>query len=139
MTAQDKSRIGDLERALLPFAFLERPESFNGAADDTVTPALLLDADVQRARAMFGKADLPADPVLREARNVLRMVREAVEEFDPVAALESEEATLLRGPALADEAMAIVDALGRVRQEMERLRSAGGAGGLVDATTRAMR
>jgi hypothetical protein len=139
MTAEDKSRIGDLERALLPFAFLERPESFNGAADDTATPALLLDEHVQRARAMFGRADLPADPVLREARNVLRMIREAVEEFGPVAALESEEATLLRGPALVDEAMAIVEALGRIRAEMDRLQSLRGAGGLADATTNAMR
>jgi hypothetical protein len=88
---------------------------------------------------MFGKADMPADPVLREARSVLRMIREAVEEFGPVAAPESEEATLLRGPALVDEAMAMVDALGRIRLEMERLRLSGSAGGLADATTKAMR
>jgi hypothetical protein len=88
---------------------------------------------------MFGKADLPADPVLREARNVLRMIREAVGEFGPVAALENEEATLLRGPALIDEAVAIVDALGGIRLEMEWLRSSGGAGGPADVTTKAMR
>ncbi len=54
--------------------------------------------------------------LVTEAWAALRMIREAVEEFGPRAALESQEAVnALRAPTLVDEAQAIVDALVRVR------------------------
>lgn len=47
----------------------------------------------------------------------LRMIREAIGElFGPLASLESEEAVLLRGPSLTDDAEAIIEALQRVRE-----------------------
>jgi hypothetical protein len=50
----------------------------------------------------------------------LRMIRDATGElFGPVASLESEEATLLRGPEPQHEAEAIIAALQRVRDKME--------------------
>ena len=45
----------------------------------------------------------------RDTRVALQMIREAVEEFGPVASLESEEAVLLRGPLPIHEAEAIVE------------------------------
>ena len=51
----------------------------------------------------------------RTAWVALRMIREAVEEFGPVADLESSDAVLLRGPEATHEAEAIVEALIRVR------------------------
>jgi hypothetical protein len=47
------------------------------------------------------------------------MIREAVEEFGPVASLDSEEAVLLRGPEPVHEAEAIVEALIRVRARLD--------------------
>lgn len=64
------------------------------------------------------KRNLSTDGMYREPRAALRMIREAVEElFGPIASLESEEATLLRGPELIHEAEAIVEALRRVADE----------------------
>jgi hypothetical protein len=67
------------------------------------------------------------------------MIREAVEEFGPVAGLEGEKATQLRGPGLDLETKAILDALRRIRVELDRLRLVGDAGDLLDATIQAMR
>lgn len=52
---------------------------------------------------------------LQNAWAAIRMIREAVEEFGPVASLESEDANLLRGPEPVHAAEAIVEALSRVR------------------------
>lgn len=53
----------------------------------------------------------------QNARAALRMIRDAIEElFGPTASLESEEATLLRGPLYTHEAEAIIDALQRVKE-----------------------
>lgn len=52
---------------------------------------------------------------LQNAWAALRMIREAVGEFGPIADLESEDAVLLRGPEPVHEAEAIVEALGRIR------------------------
>lgn len=49
----------------------------------------------------------------------MQMIREAVEKFGPTAALESREASLLRGPTPTDEAESIVEALGRLRSRLD--------------------
>lgn len=55
----------------------------------------------------------------QDARASLRMIRDTIEElFGPIASLESEEATLLRGPLYHHEAEAIIEALQRVKERL---------------------
>lgn len=62
----------------------------------------------------------PTPPPIGDATAALQMIREAVEEFGPLASLESDEAaTFQRGPAYTDRAAAIVEALGRLRKAIE--------------------
>lgn len=73
-------------------------------------------------QARAEKAERERDTLLdnyRTAGVALRMIREAVEEFGPVADLESEEAVLFRGPEATHEAEAIVEALIRARTAAE--------------------
>lgn len=51
--------------------------------------------------------------------SAMRMIRQGIEEiFGPIADLESEEATLLRGPEPHHEAEAILDALKRIEKRV---------------------
>jgi len=61
---------------------------------------------------------------MQAAWAALRMIREAVEEFGPVASLESPEAVLLRGPEPTHEAEAIIEALQRIRSALSAARDA---------------
>ena len=56
----------------------------------------------------------------RNAVTALAMVREAIEMFGPATSLESQEATLLRGPEPVHEAEAICEALTRLRATILR-------------------
>ena len=59
----------------------------------------------------------------QDAWAALRMISEAVEElFSPIASLESEDATLLRGPEYHHRAEGIIEALQRTAAEIVRLR-----------------
>ena len=63
-----------------------------------------------------------AEQLVDGIKTLNHMVREAIEElFGPVASLESEEAVLLRGPEPQHEAEAIIVALERVRDHVNKL------------------
>lgn len=84
---------------------------YNGDAMKRIT-------DNEQLRAYKAKIYLEA---VEPYATAIRMVREAVGElFGPVANLESEEAVLLRGPAPHHDAEAIIAALQRVKNKMER-------------------
>lgn len=80
----------------------------------------------KRVRSRFSEITdaPPTDPTYRPPREpwpALYMIREAMETlFGPIASLESSEAVLLRGPESIHEAEAIIEALGRVRDELDR-------------------
>lgn len=55
----------------------------------------------------------------KQATSVIRMIRGMIGEmFGPIANIESEEATLLRGPEAKHHGEVILEALGRVRDHI---------------------
>lgn len=62
----------------------------------------------------------------KEATSVIAMIRAMIGEmFGPIASIESADATLLRGPEVKHDGEAILEALGRVCDALERKPAAG--------------
>jgi len=99
----------------------------NYSVDDWMTPEA--ERFTSKAQAIIDRAKAPPTPLAvpdglwerqaKDATSVIAMIRAMIGEmFGPIASIESEDATLLRGPEAKHDGEAILEALGRVRDAL---------------------
>lgn len=83
---------------------------------------LISAADTLKVIQAYDMANSHRWQAVQNLKTYRQMVREAIGElFGPVASLESEDATLLRGPETVHDAEGVIDALRRVRDELRKV------------------
>lgn len=106
-----------------------KPERLNelrrlvGEADEYDSVAMFGRDDMRGLIKMLDHETMHRKQLLEGLQTFRGMVREAIETlFGPVASLESEDATLLRGPEPCHDAEGVIEALQRVKAALEAKR-----------------